>query len=594
MAKSIAKPSPLPMPFDLDLNTDFQMPSTPLEQALTDIWKQVLRLEHIGIQDNFFELGGDSILSIQIIARANQAGLRLTPRQVFQHQTIASLAAVAGTESVLQAPQHTLVGEAPLTPIQHWFFEQAFAQPHHFNQARLLQLRERVPVEIVGAAVSALVVHHDALRLRFEQVEGQWHQRYAQAEEHDFFSVVDLCSLPEEEHSAAITSMCSDLQSSLNLSEGPLLRVCYFEMGADHPARLLIAIHHLVVDGVSWRVLLEDLATGIGQLSQGTALSLPAKTTSYAQWGERLAAYANTSELSSELGYWEGVVGSGGVRLPVDIPSGVNTSASERVVRVWLDESETRSLLTEVPAVYHTQINDVLLTGLAQVLSDWTGSRRVLLALEGHGREALFEEVDVSRTVGWFTSVYPVLLEWPASGDVGDALKGVKESLRGVPKRGIGYGVLRYLSSDLLVREALSGAVVPLTPNAQRLTPFLCPEVSFNYHGQFDADQGSTGLLGTAREFSGAVHSTAAHRSYLLDVIGQVVQGRLQMAFVYSEAIHARSTVERLAADYVAALRDVISHCASPDSGGYTPSDFPEATVSQKSLDRLLSGIRKK
>ena len=367
---------------------DFEAPINPVEETLASIWRQVLRLEQVGRNDNFFELGGNSILSIQIIARANAAGLRLIPRQVFEHQTIAGLAAVAGTETLEVAEQGTITGEAPLTPIQRWFFEQERAEAHHFNQSRLLRL-DNVTPETVRAVVSALVAHHDALRGRFIREDDGWHQRFAEVEENEFFSVVDLSSTPEGEQSAAITTTCSRLQASLNLSEGPLLRVCYFDLGPDLPARLLFAIHHLVMDGVSWRVLLEDLASGILQLQRGEAVSLPAKTISFQAWAQRLEEYARSEELQAEWAYWQGVCSKPGEPLPRDYPQGANTSSAERVVRVRLEAEETRALLQEVPAVYHTQINDVLLTALVESLSVWTGSRSLVVNLEGHGRETL-------------------------------------------------------------------------------------------------------------------------------------------------------------------------------------------------------------
>ncbi|HLK58956.1 MAG TPA: amino acid adenylation domain-containing protein, partial [Chthonomonadaceae bacterium] len=560
-----------------DLLREYTAPSNPVQESLARIWCDVLRLQQVGIHDNFFELGGDSILSIQIISRANAAGLKLTPRQVFQHQTIAGLASVAGTEAVLQSAQGLVSGALPLTPIQRWFFEQDRVEAHHFNQARLLTLRERVSPEIVSQVASALVSHHDALRLRFVRTDSGWEQSNAREETQEFFSIVDLSATAHEVRSAEITSICTRLQGSLNLTEGPLLRVCYFDLGLEEPARLLIAIHHLCVDGVSWRVLLEDLASGIEQLQRGEQISLPAKTTSFQQWANRLAETASASLLLSELGYWQRVSAADVPALPVDYPSGPNTVASERVIHVSLDEEETRALLSETPAVYHTQINDALLTALARSVCSWTGGRRVRVNLEGHGRETPFGDVDLSRTVGWFTSLYPVLLELPPTSEWGETLKSVKESLRGVPGRGIGYGALRYLASDSKVRESLTSGVEA--------------QISFNYHGQIDPGVGGGGLLETAHEPAGLVHSSQSHRAHLLDVVGNTSRGRLNLSFRYSEAVHSRATVERLAQSYLQALRELIAHCRLPEAGGYTPSDFPRASLSQKSLDRLLASV---
>ncbi|HLK56987.1 MAG TPA: amino acid adenylation domain-containing protein [Chthonomonadaceae bacterium] len=558
---------------------EYQAPRTSTEEALAKIWSEVLRLPKVGIHDNFFELGGDSILSIQIIARANQADLHLTPRQVFQHQTIAALAAVAGTGPQLQSEQGTASGPVPLTPIQRWFFEQDRVEAYHFNQARLLVLDRSVSAAQVERAVSALVAHHDALRLRFVRTEAGWEQNNAAEETHPVFTIRDLSGVAEAEQGEAITRACSELQASLDLGQGPLLRAAYFDLGPEQPARLLLALHHLCMDGVSWRVLLEDLGHILEQLGRGETIALPPKTTSFQHWAQRLVEYAHSEALKKEFGYWESLNGDG-ADLPRDVAGGSNTVGSQRAVRVALGAKETQALLQEVPVVYHTQINDVLMTALAQAFRTWTGERRLLVDLEGHGREALFEDVDVSRTVGWFTSLYPVLLELPANEDLGEALKRVKETLHSIPTHGVGYGLLRYLASDPDIKRNLDA--VPQ------------PRVSFNYHGQLDQVIQDSGVLSAARESVGLSFSPNAARSHLLEVISLVRDDCLYVTWVYSEQVHHQATVERLAEDYLAALRRLIAHCQSPEAGGYTPSDFPKARVSQQALDRLMTKINKR
>ncbi len=248
-------------------------PRTPAEQLLAAIWHDVLRLRErpVGIDDNFFELGGDSILSIQVMARANQAGLRLTPRQLFEHPTVAALAEVATLAPPVTAEQGAVSGEVPLTPIQRAFFARHAARPHHWNMALMLEVREgRYTARAVGEALRAVVAHHDALRLRFEETGGGWRQFNAAEEPHEFFSVVDVSGLAQPERSAEIERQAAALQASLDIGAGPLVRACYFETGAGEAAgRLLIVIHHLAVDGVSWRILLEDVARGSEQAAGG-------------------------------------------------------------------------------------------------------------------------------------------------------------------------------------------------------------------------------------------------------------------------------------------------------------------------------------
>jgi aryl carrier-like protein len=271
---------------------EFEEPRTRGEEELCRIWGEVLGVEGVGIRDNFFELGGDSILSIQIVSRAREAGLRLTLKQLFQHQTVAELAGVAGTSAEVEAEQGLVAGEAALTPIQRWFFEQELAEGHHYNQVVLLEVRQGLAPEVLGQAVSHLQEHHDALRTRFERVGEGWRQEVV-GEAAVPFVRVELGGIGEEERGRAIEGRAEEAQRSLDLSEGPVWRVVLFEVGGA-PYRLLVVIHHLVVDGVSWRVLLEDLQTSCEQLGRGEGVRLPRKTTSFQRWAEKLGEYARS------------------------------------------------------------------------------------------------------------------------------------------------------------------------------------------------------------------------------------------------------------------------------------------------------------
>src|ERR1043165_7348161 len=488
-------------------------PRNAVEEELCRIWTEVLKVERVGIEDNFFELGGDSILSIQIIARAAQAGLQLTPRQLFEQQTIRALAEVVGSREEVQAEQGLVSGSVALTPIQHYFFEQELVERDHYNQALLLELPAETDVELVREVMKRLVLRHDALRLRFREQEGEWRKSYAGAEaaEQDYFEVVDLSGVAER--SRELTRRCSEMQQRLNISTGPLLRVGYFELGAGERKRLLIAIHHLAVDGVSWRILVEELQAGYAALARGVEPEWGAKTSSYQQWAAALVEYAHRVE-AEQLEYWERVWDGAIGRVPREL-EGANTVHSEASVRVSLSAEETRALLQEVAGVYHTQINDVLLTALGRVLGEWVGSERVIVGLEGHGREQ--EEVggvDVTQTVGWFTSLYPAVIEVRRGSEGGEALRSVKEQLRRIPGKGVGYGALRYLGSAE-VRE--------------RLRKREQMEVSFNYLGQFDYFDHATDTQVDesewrgARESSGSDQSLQNTRGFVIEIVGNVV-----------------------------------------------------------------------
>jgi len=567
---------PAPNSFNLTPAATFVAPRTLTEEVLATIWADALGLKQVGIHDNFFELGGDSILSLQIVARTNQAGLQLAPRHLFQHQTIAELAAVAGTTVQAQAEQGIITGSVPLTPIQQWFFEPNLPEPHHFNQFVLLEVQPNLNPELVQQALQQLLRHHDALRLRFEHSTAGW-QQVNPAPDEIPFNVVDLSELTPQEQQAAFEAEAAQVQANLNLSQGPIVRATLFNLGHHQPRRLLIVIHHLAVDGLSWRILLEDLQTAYQQLSQGEAIQLPPKTTSFKQWASRLAEYGRSGAVATELDYWLTQSPRSATSVPVDYPEGknANTVASSAKVSVSLNAEQTRALLQEVPSAYHTQINDVLLTALVQCFGQWCGEQTLLVDLESHGREELFEGVDISRTVGWFTSIFPVWLQLQAS-NLGESLKSIKEQLRQVPKRGIGYGILRYLSPDAATRAKLQSL-----PQA---------EISFNYLGQLDQGRSPSSLWTLAH--SGSDRSPLGSRRYLLEIDGFILEGKLQFDWTYSEKLHQRATIERLAQGFLVALRSLIASCQLPEVEGYTPSDFPAARLSANQLDKFMKKIK--
>ena len=488
----------------------FVPPESATEKAIAAIWSEVLGIDQIGVHDNFFALGGDSILCLQIEARAKQVGLQFTVRDVFQRQTVAELAAQAASRPIGAAEQHVVSGPVPLTAIQRWFFEQDLEDCHHFNQAQLLEVPADIDRVSLKNSLQHLIRHHDALRLRFRRSATGWEQVNAAYDEEVPFSCVDLSTFAPGAHAEAIERAASEVQASLNLSEGPLIRATLFDLGAERSSRLLIVVHHLAVDLVSWRILVEDLRTAYRQLSNGTAVSLPPKSTSFQQWANGCVEYAWSHEARREVDFWVNQPWQRAASLPVDTRGGANTAASARTVSVWLDEGETEALLRKVPTVYRTQINDVLLTALTRAMAQWTGSTALLVAVEGHGREAIRDDLDLTRTVGWFTAIYPVLLELEETASLAEALKSIKEQLRRIPNRGIGYGLLRYLGEHDI---------------AAQLEALPEPQVSFNYLGQFNQSALDDAVFKWTTESSGRAHSPKSHRKCLLDVTGRIQGG---------------------------------------------------------------------
>jgi amino acid adenylation domain-containing protein/non-ribosomal peptide synthase protein (TIGR01720 family) len=567
----------LPAPASVVPQVGAELPQDETEERLAVLWAEVLGIERVGIHDNFFELGGDSILSLQIVARAHRVGLWFHAGQIFEHPTVAELARVAGRRSTADTEQGIVTGPVPLTPIQQWFFARHLPTPHHYNQAVLLEVSERLAPVLLDRVLAALTAHHDALRLRFERDEADenaWRQTLAALEFRPAFSLIDLSRLPASARGASVEEAGAALEMSLDLGAGPLARLALFDLGEAEAERLLFTCHHLVVDGVSWRLLLADLETAYRQLERGEAVDLGPKTTSFQRWAVRLEEYARSKAVGEELGYWLAAERIELPKLPVDLPSpGENTESSVRFVSAALSLEETRVLLREVPEVYNTQINDVLLTALAFAFARWTDVPRLRVDVEGHGREEIAGDLDLSRTVGWFTTLFPVVLDLRGVSGPGEGLKAIKEQLRAIPARGLGYGLLRYLPGP----EIGEGLSLPQPV-----------EVSFNYLGQFDGVLAGSSPFRVARESAGLLHGPRQPRAHLLEVGASVEGGELRTAWEWSAHIHRRETIESLAGSFIEALREIIEHCQSTQ-GDYTPSDFPDVErLDQERLEKIF------
>ncbi|HCT6681789.1 TPA: amino acid adenylation domain-containing protein, partial [Pseudomonas aeruginosa] len=545
----------LPAPEVSVAQAGYSAPRNAVERTLAEIWQDLLGVERVGLDDNFFSLGGDSIVSIQVVSRARQAGLQLSPRDLFQHQNIRSLAlaAKAGAATAEQGPAS---GEVALAPVQRWFFERAIPNRQHWNQSLLLQARQPLDGDRLGRALERLQAQHDALRLRFREERGAWHQAYAEQAGEPLWR-------RQAGSEEALLALCEEAQRSLDLEQGPLLRALLVDM-ADGSQRLLLVIHHLAVDGVSWRILLEDLQRLYADLDA----DLGPRSSSYQAWSRHLHEQAGAR--LDELDYWQAQLHDAPHALPCENPHGALENRHERKLVLTLDAERTRQLLQEAPAAYRTQVNDLLLTALARATCRWSGDASVLVQLEGHGREDLGEAIDLSRTVGWFTSLFPLRLT-PAA-DLGESLKAIKEQLRGVPDKGVGYGLLRYLAGE----EA-----------AARLAALPQPRITFNYLGRFDRQFDGAALLVPATESAGAAQDPCAPLANWLSIEGQVYGGELSLHWSFSREMFAEATVQRLVDDYARELHALIEHCCQEGNVGATPSDFPLATLRQEQLDRL-------
>ncbi|HEX3000033.1 MAG TPA: condensation domain-containing protein, partial [Armatimonadota bacterium] len=542
-------------------------PRTPAEESLCAIIADVLNVAKVGGNDNFFALGGDSILAIQVVSRARSAGLQLTPHDLFRAQTVAELALCAVEQVSQEEADAEEEGDiVPLTPIQRWFFTTQPEERHHFNQSVLLRPAGVIDPEAIRWALQELVSRHAALRLRFS-ADGQ-EQSVAPFAEVPL-DVINLRNASETDWLRAVEEYCGKLQSCLDIATGPLMRACYFQ-GPDHAGnRLFLVCHHLAVDSVSWRILVDDLERLLRARSCGKEPELAPVTVSFPRWARELCALADSPDTLAEAEYWEHQLGASlALSLPGDTDAGAPFDVSGS-----LNEEETERLLHGIHESFHTGVQDILVAALTLTLARLDGLQEHSVMLESHGRGAL-DEYDLAHTVGWLTSLYPLRLTLPKGEDILALVKETKERLRRVPRQGIGYGLLRFVSEDA---HALVLRSLPAAP------------VCFNYLGQINTDDAS--LFTLADEPVGLPTSPSRRPPYALEWNGAIRGGCLHFVVSCDPVRVTPDAACRFARAYEGAVREILTCCESDAVGGYTPSDFALANLDQNELDDLLSDI---
>ncbi len=553
----------------LQAGSKYEAPRTEVERILVSAWESVLGVSQVGIRDHFFELGGDSIKAIQVSSRLYQWGYQLDLKSVFKHPYIAELSHHVETIHRI-ADQQPVTGAVTLTPIQQWFFEQQ-TDVHHFNQSIMLYRESRYEVFALERVLQQLVTHHDALRMVFHPNDQGYTALNRNLDEGRLYDleVIDFRSTMNYEK--AVEAKANEIQSSIDLHSGPLMKLGLFQCtDGDH---LLIVLHHLVVDGVSWRILLEDLMTGYEQVIQGNErVALPLKTDSFQTWADHLAAYALNGPIENERSYWESLIQIPTQALPKDHEANNGlVEDSERVTVVW-SRGTTEALQTQAHKAYNTEMNDLLLTALGLAVYRWSGLDMIKINLEGHGREAILPDIDISRTVGWFTSQYPVVLSMTANESLSYCIRHVKEQLRNVPNKGIGYGIWKYLSQS-------------------DVPDMTAPEISFNYLGQFDQVLQAHDIKVSSLA-AGIEISPKQQRRYSVDINGMIADGELMLGISYNGQAYRRETIERLAEALQTSLQEVVMHCLSQETSMLTPSDMTLKGMSIAELERLAEQTR--
>ncbi|MCK4762898.1 MAG: amino acid adenylation domain-containing protein, partial [Candidatus Aminicenantes bacterium] len=580
------KALPAPEGISLSSDADYAAPTGEIEEMLVGIWENVLGIKKIGSKENFFMAGGDSIKAIQVSARMNSAGYKVDMRDIFQYPTIAGLAPhVEKTSRV--ADQSPVSGEVLLTPIQKKHLQENQPHFHHFNQAVMFYSAADLEEEAVKAIFLKLQQHHDALRMIFTKNSDGTVVQFNREDGDAPLSLQVFDFRRSEKGKELLTREAGKIQASIDLQKGPLMKLGLFRL--DDGDRLLVVIHHLVVDGVSWRILFEDITAlfrQYGQHGNAGSFELPLKTDSFTNWSEAIRRYADSEKfLKEEKKYWAGLESITVPPLPRDFDGDVHNYVKDTAgLSFALEEAETEKLLTRVNQAFGTEINDILLTALSAAIGSSFGCPRVLVGLEGHGRESISTDIDISRTIGWFTGEFPVILDVSSTaGETGDALgqriKEVKETLHRVPNNGIGYGILKYLTA---------------AANKEEITFSLNPAVSFNYLGQFDDDVRKMDFQ-VAAESPGADQSPMLERRFDLDISGSIANKRLRMSVRYNSKNFKVETIETLLENYKEELLRIISYCAGREEKELTPSDMTYDNLSFDSLaalDNLVADIK--
>jgi non-ribosomal peptide synthase protein (TIGR01720 family) len=541
---------------------------------VSEVWADVLGLPSVGLHDNFFALGGDSIMSFKVISRLKERGYVVRAQDIFRYQTVARLAAVAGRGSApaRERGRPAVIGGIELSPVQHWLLAQDQAATHHYNQSVALVTRALDPA-LLGQALDALTGHHDILRARFTQTERGWSQEIPGQHPGGFLVHHDLTGLAPDEQERSWLELAERAQAGMNLPGGELVRAVLAETGPGGQQRLLLAIHHLAVDLVSWGILLEDLATAYRQLASGEPTRLLAKTASFQEWSARLSRYARTAEGMAELDLWASP--RGGCELAgLTVPS-VAAIRDEISHDVRLTADQTAALVHDVPASLGVSLEDVLLAGLAVAVNRWTGQSCVTVDVEGHGREELFDDIDLSRTVGWFTTIYPIELAVPAGAELAEIVHETARRHDAIPHRGIGYGILAWLA-DEKVRETITAQ-----PRAN---------IIFNYLGNRKSGIGD-GILGTSADLPrGPEINPELAASHAIAITADVAHGIFAVRFTHVLGATAWDASATLAVRYAEALAEITRHAGS---GAIKNRRFRYANVSKNDLAKIEQRLRR-
>jgi len=538
-------------------------PRSALELKVVDVIKEVLNVNEISINDNFYELGGDSIKAIQIATKLNNIGLTIKVKDILSSNAISEVAAALTVEERILASQEYCEGKVGNTPITSWFFEQGLKKADHWNQSVLLKLSDNITAEMLDIGIKELIHHHDSLRFNYNKSTKSLFYNNEHLHREIKITEYDLSTLSDNEQKLQIKLLGEEFKGNFDIEKDLLFKACIFHLN-NKERLLLITAHHLLVDGVSWRIILEDLSNILHQLQKGEEYKLSYKTHSVREWVESLEEYSK-GITKEEKQYWEQVL-QNKTLVPTDFNNENKGIVNLATVEAELSIEETNKLLGQANRVYGTDANEILLISLTLAISKFMKDKRVTLELEGHGRKEISNKVDISRTVGWFTSMYPVNLI--IQGESLDSkIKELKEQLRGVPQKGFNYGVLRHINKS--IKDDNSNYI------------------RFNYLGDFDSTLKDR-LFNVSYENSGVEFGKENHMTCLIEVVSMIINEKLRILINYNKNSFKDETMKDLEEEFLMRLKEVLEYCCNKESKEFTPSDFDAVELSQDDLDSLF------
>jgi bacitracin synthase 3 len=503
----------LPDPEIVDID-NYLAPENEAERIVSRIFEEILGIEKVGLQDSFLGLGGDSIKAIRIISRIREKGYEASVKDIMHSKTVKTLSA-AIKKTCKKINQEEVIGEVAFTPIQKHFWESSFTKPEHFNQSILLSTRMRIQEKLIHIVIDHIVSHHDILRCIFKE-QKQTILSNKESSKYELLSF-DLKGNNDESIMNEIDMIASPIQADIDLANGPLLKILLLHTSASD--YLLFIAHHLIIDGVSWRILVEDINNAYLDILSERKISLPAKTSSYKEWSNELIEYSKSFILHQEICYWKNInnriLTCNLQRKEANIyGKAVNES-------LFLPTETTKKLLYSYNHIFSTESNDLLLTVVSKAIQEVTGKNAVAYNMESHGRESINQDIEVDRTVGWFTNIYPVIIEGLGS-DIGQDILTVKETLRHIPQKGIGYGVLAYISNEL---------------------KNISSEFTYNYLGEMDEEVKDD--IFKIIKYGSNVDVAEENNSLLsLDINIMIVEKQLLIHLTYNNALYTADMID--------------------------------------------------